>query len=58
MANKFFNSGKLKSLNFGVKLIYKSFPNMKAVRRISDHIPVWAEFEFFAEGLKLEEESQ
>jgi len=44
--NIFFNSGKLKLLNFGVVLIYKWFPNMKAVRRISDHIPVWAEFEF------------
>src|SRR5680860_8846 len=37
--NIFFNSKKLKLLNSGVILIYKSFPNMKAVRRISDHIP-------------------
>lgn len=44
--NVFFNSRKLKLLNFGVVLIYKSFPNMTAVRRISDHIPVWAEFDF------------
>lgn len=43
--NIFFNSKKLKVLSFGVVLIYKSFPNMEAVRRISDHIPVWAEFE-------------
>ncbi len=50
--NIFYNSGKLKSLNFGVKLIYKSFPNMKAVRRISDHIPVWAEFEFSSERVQ------
>ncbi len=44
--NIFFNSKDLKLLDFGVILIYKSFPDMKAVRRISDHIPVWAEFEF------------
>ncbi|RKS53774.1 endonuclease/exonuclease/phosphatase family protein [Gillisia mitskevichiae] len=44
--NIFFNSKKINLLNFGVVLIYKSFPNMQAVRRISDHIPVWAEFEF------------
>ncbi len=43
--NIFFNSKKLKTLKSGVILIYKSFPNMTAVRRISDHIPVWAEFE-------------
>ncbi len=43
--NIFFNSKKLKMLNSGVILIYKSFQNMTAVRRISDHLPVWAEFE-------------
>ena len=44
--NIFYNSADFKLLDFGVVLIYKSFPDMKAVRRISDHIPVWAEFEF------------
>lgn len=44
--NIFFNSGKAGVMSSGVGLIYKSFPDMKAVRRISDHIPVWAEFDF------------
>ena len=44
--NIFYNSGKAEVLDYGVVLIYKSFPDMKAVRRISDHIPVWAEFDF------------
>ena len=44
--NIFYNSGKAEVLDSGVVLIYKSFPDMKAVRRISDHIPVWAEFGF------------
>jgi endonuclease/exonuclease/phosphatase family metal-dependent hydrolase len=47
--NIFFNSQKLKLLNSGVVLIYKSFPDMKTMRRISDHIPVWAEFNFSSE---------
>ncbi|CAM4071441.1 endonuclease/exonuclease/phosphatase family protein [Gillisia limnaea] len=56
--NIFFNSRKLKLLNSGVVLIYKSFPDMKAVRSISDHIPVWATFEFSSEGGELEEVMQ
>jgi hypothetical protein len=56
--NIFFNSGKLKLLNSGVVLIYKSFPDMKAVRRISDHIPVWAEFEFSSVGEELQQVMQ
>lgn len=44
--NIFYNCNTIQLLNSGVVLIYKSFPDMKAVRRISDHIPVWAEFEF------------
>lgn len=49
--NIFYDSGKAELLESGVVLIYKSFPNMKAVRRISDHIPVWAEFFFAGEGM-------
>ncbi|GHA27218.1 deoxyribonuclease [Salinimicrobium marinum] len=30
----------------GVVHFYRNFPDMKAARRISDHIPVWAEFYF------------
>lgn len=48
--NIFFNSNSIRMLNSGVVLIYKSFPEMKAVRRISDHIPIWAEFEFLPIG--------
>lgn len=48
--NIFFNSRKLQLLNAGVVLIYKSFPDMKAVRRISDHIPVWADLIFTSGG--------
>lgn len=48
--NIFYNSNKLHLVNCGVVLIYKNFPDMKAVRRISDHIPVWAEFDFSTEG--------
>ena len=44
--NIFFNSNKADVLDSGVVLIYKSFPDMKSVRRISDHVPVWAEFDF------------
>lgn len=44
--NIFYNSNTIQLLNSGVVLIYKNFPDMKAVRRISDHLPVWAEFEF------------
>lgn len=44
--NIFYDSGKAEVLESGVVLIYKSFPDMKAVRRISDHIPIWAEIDF------------
>lgn len=43
--NIFYNANTLELLSSGVVLIYKNFPDMKAVRRISDHLPVWAEFE-------------
>jgi deoxyribonuclease-1-like protein len=44
--NIFYNTRRLMLLNQGVVLIYKKFSNMKEVRRISDHIPVWGEFIF------------
>ncbi|SFF95784.1 Endonuclease/Exonuclease/phosphatase family protein [Salegentibacter agarivorans] len=43
--NIFYNSAQTEFLNSGVVLIYKSFPDMVSVRRISDHIPVWLEFD-------------
>ena len=44
--NIFFNSGEVKLLHAGVVCFYQSYPNMVAARRISDHIPVWAELIF------------
>lgn len=32
--------------NSGVNLFYDSFPDLKSARKISDHIPVWVEFDF------------
>lgn len=52
--NIFFNARKFSLINSGVVLIYKSFPNMKAVRRISDHIPIWGEFEFSSSEMELQ----
>jgi len=48
--NIFYNSNAAKILNSGVVLFYESFPDMVAARRISDHIPIWAEFDFPAAG--------
>ncbi|MGM1055744.1 MAG: endonuclease/exonuclease/phosphatase family protein [Bacteroidota bacterium] len=53
--NIFYNSKTLQVLSSGVVLIYKDFPDMKAVRRISDHLPVWAEFEFLEDCEELQE---
>lgn len=44
--NLFYNFKNLEMLNSGVLLFYEALPDMKAARRISDHIPVWAEFRF------------
>ncbi|MGB8375622.1 MAG: endonuclease/exonuclease/phosphatase family protein [Salegentibacter sp.] len=49
--NIFYNTEKTEVLASGVVRIYKSFPDMTAVRRISDHVPVWAELDFTGEGL-------
>lgn len=42
--NIFYNSQNMEMLKSGVSLFYETFPDMKSARRISDHIPVWAEF--------------
>lgn len=42
--NIFYNSDKVEIISSGVLLFYKAYPDMKVARRISDHIPVWAEF--------------
>lgn len=44
--NIFYNTNSTKLLNSGVILFYEKYPDMKSARRISDHIPVWAEFDF------------
>lgn len=43
--NIFYNSNTTAILDYGVLLFYESFPNMKSARRISDHIPIWAQFD-------------
>ena len=44
--NIFYNTEKAGLQAFGVVHFYRNFPDMKSARRISDHIPVWAEFSF------------
>ena len=44
--NIFFNTHTTQILSSGVILFYKSFPDMVRARSISDHIPIWAEFDF------------
>ncbi len=44
--NMFYNSDEFELLNSGVVHFYTSFPDMVSARRISDHVPVWAELDF------------
>jgi endonuclease/exonuclease/phosphatase family metal-dependent hydrolase len=44
--NLFLDSSVFKTLNSGVNAFYASFPDLKSARAISDHIPVWVEFDF------------
>ncbi|MFD0976545.1 endonuclease/exonuclease/phosphatase family protein [Salinimicrobium gaetbulicola] len=44
--NIFVESEKVQLLKSGVVHFYESFPDLKAARKISDHIPVWAEIDF------------
>ena len=48
--NIFYDTSIVQILGSGVILIYKSFPDMVSVRRISDHIPVWMEFDLPVAG--------
>lgn len=43
--NIFYNFLKVKLLDAGIIHFYKSYPDMVSARRISDHIPVWAELD-------------
>lgn len=40
-----FYSPKIKRLNAGVLHFYQSFASLKEARKISDHIPIWFEFD-------------
>ncbi|WP_281232171.1 endonuclease/exonuclease/phosphatase family protein [Flavobacterium gelatinilyticum] len=42
--NIFYDTAKLKVLNFGVIHFYKKFNSLQEARKISDHIPAWTEF--------------
>ena len=44
--NIFFNTQAAQLVSSGVILFYKSFPDMVTARSISDHIPIWAAFDF------------
>lgn len=44
--NIFLNSKHFSILKSGVNSFYKSFPDLKSARTISDHIPIWVEFDF------------
>lgn len=46
--NIFYGTGTTR-LDAGVILFYEKFPDMVTARRISDHIPVWAELDFHME---------
>lgn len=48
--NIFYHTGSTTFLDSGVILFYEDYPDMKSARRISDHIPLWAEFDFAEEG--------
>ena len=43
--NIFYNSLEMQVLDSGIMSFYESFPDMKAARRISDHVPVWVELD-------------
>lgn len=52
--NIFYNSHRVQVIQCGVMLFYESFPNLASARRISDHIPLWAEFIFPSESEEME----
>ena len=44
--NIFIDSNVFISLSSGVNSFYKSFTDLKSARSISDHLPIWVEFDF------------
>lgn len=44
--NIFYNNKRLRVLDSGIIRFYESFPDMVKARRISDHVPLWAEVDF------------
>lgn len=44
--NMFYPSAQIKVLKKGVVPFYEGFDDLKAARKVSDHIPVWAALEF------------
>nr|WP_281163563.1 endonuclease/exonuclease/phosphatase family protein [Psychroflexus tropicus] len=45
--NLFLDTSEFETISSGVNPFYKSFPDLKSARTISDHIPVWVEFDFY-----------
>ena len=44
--NMFIDSRSFRILKTGVDLFYEAFTDLKSARMISDHIPIWIEFDF------------
>lgn len=44
--NMFYNAAKTKVSHAGILSFFKNFESLEAARTISDHIPIWAEFDF------------
>ncbi len=49
--NIFYNTEKMECTSSGIIRFYTAFPDMVSARRISDHIPIWAEFDFKKERI-------
>lgn len=43
--NIYYNSESIKILDSGVVHFYMKFPDMVSARRISDHLPIWAQLD-------------
>ena len=44
--NLFYNTTRTKLTRAGILSFFKNFQSLEAARTISDHIPIWAEFDF------------
>ncbi|WP_309640749.1 endonuclease/exonuclease/phosphatase family protein [Flavobacterium sp.] len=44
--NMFYNANKIKANKAGVISFYENFESLEGARMISDHIPIWVEFDF------------